>query len=47
MNIGITEKGLALLEKIDPEVSRYFEEKARLNQVDFSQLSDLLDAMRG
>ena len=47
MNIGITEKGLALLEKIDPEVSEYFEEKAKLHTLDFGLLSDLLDSMRG
>ncbi len=47
MNIGITEQGLALLEKIDPEVSNYFEQIAGQGQVNFALLSDLLDSMRG
>ncbi len=47
MNIGITDKGLALLEIIDPEVSAYFEQIANHNKLDFALLSDLLDSMRG
>lgn len=47
MNIGITEKGLALLEKIDPEVTLYFEKISKEGQVDFTALSDMLDALRG
>jgi DNA-binding MarR family transcriptional regulator len=47
MNIGITEQGLALLEKIDPEVTRYFDKIAHDRKVDFALLSDLLDSLRG
>lgn len=46
MNIVITEKGLALLEELDPIVLKYFQQISSAAKIDFSMLSDMLDELR-
>ena len=46
MNIAITEKGLALLEELDPIVLSLFDQISENAKIDFSILSDMLDEIR-
>lgn len=47
MNICITEKGLKVLEQIDPEIQKIENSMVHLQASESGQLSDLLDKMRG
>ncbi len=47
MNICITEKGLKVLEQIDPEIQKIENSMVHLQDSESGQLSDLLDKMRG
>lgn len=47
MNISITEKGLKVLEQIDPEIQKIENSMVHLQASESGQLSDLLDKMRG
>jgi DNA-binding MarR family transcriptional regulator len=47
MNICITDKGLKVLEQIDPEIQKIENSMVHLQDSESGQLSDLLDKMRG
>lgn len=47
MNIGITEKGFALLDQIYPLLSAQQSQIFNRSDIDFELLSDLLDQLRG
>jgi DNA-binding MarR family transcriptional regulator len=48
VEIGITEKGLRLLEEIEKKLSKFhFEHETRMTDEEYTQLADLLDKMRG
>ncbi len=47
MNICITDKGLKVLEQIDPEIQKIENSMVHLQASESGQLSDLLDKMRG
>ncbi|MFM7765893.1 MAG: MarR family winged helix-turn-helix transcriptional regulator [Sphingomonadales bacterium] len=47
MNICITDKGLKVLEQIDPEIQKLENSMVHLQDSESGQLSDLLDKMRG
>jgi DNA-binding MarR family transcriptional regulator len=48
VEIGITEEGLQLLEKIEKKLSKYHSEhETNLTDEEYTQLADLLDKMRG
>jgi len=47
MNICITDRGLKVLEQIDPEIQKIENSMVHLQDSESGQLSDLLDKMRG
>jgi DNA-binding MarR family transcriptional regulator len=48
VEIGITAKGLQLLQEIEKKLSKYhFEHETRMTDEEYTQLADLLDKMRG
>ncbi|MFN4914230.1 MAG: MarR family winged helix-turn-helix transcriptional regulator [Sphingomonadales bacterium] len=47
MNICITDKGLEVLEQIDPEIHKIEQMMVHLQDAESEQLSDLLDRLRG
>lgn len=47
VDIGITSDGLAMLEKIDPEIKALFESMLHLSDDEAKTLNHLLDKMRG
>ncbi len=47
MNIKINDKGLAILEKIDPEMDKFHLSIGNISDAEAELLSDLLDKIRG
>lgn len=47
MNICITEKGLKVLEQIDPEIHKIEQKMVHIQDTEAEQLSELLDRLRG
>jgi len=47
VDIGITDKGLALLKKIDAEGSAWFETLKNITKAEATELNRILDKLRG